>query len=288
MPSWHRDHHRRFAAAASAWHDGGVTTRAELLASRAVLRTRVRRGDARAALALARSLDRTPPRDHAAARRAYEVAAAASIADAMNALGEMLQDGRGGRRDAAAAARWFEAAARSGHDAAAANLAAALFHGDGAKRDRPAAARLWRRAARAGIASAMFDLGACLRDGEGVARDPGAALRWFRRAAARGHAGAASVVGRAYWWGRLGAPRDRARAAPFLLAAARCGDERAEALLAVILRDVTRPKDAVAARRLLRAVRGGRGAARRKIAPRTRAPRPGKLNRVGHGSRGPG
>ncbi len=85
-----------------------MASRGELSARRALLRTRARAGDARAALALARSLEKDPPRDHGAARRVYELAARGGAADAMNALGEMLRDGRGGRRDLAEAARWFE------------------------------------------------------------------------------------------------------------------------------------------------------------------------------------
>jgi uncharacterized protein len=195
-----------------------------------MLRNRIRKGDARAALALGRSLDGVPPRDHAAARRALAVAAEAGNADAQALLGELLRDGRGGRRDLAGAAKLFEAAARGGHREATANLAAALFHGEGARRDRAAAVKLWRRAAGEGLAAAMVELAECLRHGHGVPRDDTAALRWFRRAATRGHAGAAYRVGWAYWWGACGAPRDRARAAPFLLAAARKGEPRAAAL----------------------------------------------------------
>jgi TPR repeat protein len=44
-------------------------------------------------------------------------------------------------------------------------------------------------------------------------------------------------VGQAYWWGRCGAPRDRARAAPFLLAAARRGDPDGMVRLALSRRD---------------------------------------------------
>jgi uncharacterized protein len=207
-----------------------VPTRGELHAQRARLRQRARAGDARAALQLGRSLERDAPRDHAAARRAYQRAAEGGLADAQHALGELLRDGRGGPKDLRGAARAFEAAAKQGHPAAAAALAAALFHGEGLPRDRPAAVRLWRRAASAGLAGAMLELAECLRHGHGGPRDPAAALRWARRAAARGHPGAASFVGLAYWFGRCGAPRDRARAAPFLLAAARKGDEAARAL----------------------------------------------------------
>jgi TPR repeat protein len=209
-----------------------VDDRAERLARRAVLRERVRKGDARAALLLGRSLERDPPRDHAAARRAYALAAEAGLAEAQAALGEMLRDGRAGKRELPAAVALFRAAAAQGHPAAALALAGALLHGEGVARDRAAALRLYRRAAAAGSAEAAFAVAECLRDGVGVARAPGAALRWFRRAARLGHAGASAAVGQAYWWGSMGAPRDRTRAAPFLLAAARRGDARARELLA--------------------------------------------------------
>jgi hypothetical protein len=214
-----------------------VPRRADTLARRALLRTRVRAGDARAAFLLAGSLEEEPPRDRGRARQLYEVAAEGGVAEAMNALGELLRDGEGGRRDARGAARWFEAAARAGHPRAARNLGHALFHGDGVPRDRAAAARLYRRAAAAGLPAAMFDLASCLRAGHGVPRDEVAALRWLRRAAARGHARAAYCVGDAYWRGRCGAPRDRARAAPFLLAAARRGEPDAMVRVAISRRD---------------------------------------------------
>jgi uncharacterized protein len=79
--------------------------------------------------------------------------------------------------------------------------------------------------------------------GNGSPGDDVASLRWFRRAATRGHAGAAYRVGWAYWWGACGAPRDRARAAPFLLAAARQGEPRAAAM------ELARPERASAATR---------------------------------------
>lgn len=214
-----------------------MASRGDVLARRALLRTRVRRGDARAALALARSLERDAPRDHGAARRAYEAAAEAGLADAQLELAEMLRDGRGGRRDLREALRWLEAAARAGNPRAAHALGEALFHGEGAARDRAAAVRLYRRAARAGLGPAMFELGLALRAGDGVRRDEAAALRWLRRAADRGHPRAAYEVGQAYWWGRHGAPRDRARAAPFLLAAARRGDPDGMVRIALSRRD---------------------------------------------------
>ncbi|HTN53562.1 MAG TPA: sel1 repeat family protein, partial [Anaeromyxobacter sp.] len=120
---------------------------------------------------------------------------------------------------------------------ATAGLAGALLHGEGIARDRPAAVRHYRRAAAAGLPAAMHELALCLRDGLGVEADGPAALRWARRAAARGHVGAAWLVGQAYWWGRCGAPRDRTRAAPFLLAAARGGDPEAMYRLALSRRD---------------------------------------------------
>jgi TPR repeat protein len=83
----------------------------------------------------------------------------------------------------------------------------------------------------------MVALAGCLERGEGAARDEAAAVRWLRRAAARGSAEAARLVGLAYWWGRLGAPRDRARGAPYLLAAARRGDPAAMYQLALARRD---------------------------------------------------
>ncbi|HTN50809.1 MAG TPA: SEL1-like repeat protein, partial [Anaeromyxobacter sp.] len=99
-----------------------MSARADLLARRAVLRARARRGEARAALALARSLERDPPRDHAAARRALQLAAEAGLAEAMATLGEMLRDGRGGARDLAGAVHWLQAGARRGHPGATAGL----------------------------------------------------------------------------------------------------------------------------------------------------------------------
>ena len=228
-----------------------MTSRADLMARRAALRTRLRGGDARAALALARSLERDPPRDHGAARRACGLAAEAGLAEAMALLGEMLRDGRGGARDLEGAARWFAAAARRGRPEAMASLAAALQHGEGAPRDRAAAARLYRRAALAGHVPAMHELALCLR----VARVCPATTR--RRCAGYGALPRAGTRRPRPWsaWrtgGRMGAPRDRARAAPFLLAAARKGDERAAALAEA------------AKRRVAGAPRGGAGRALRR------------------------
>ena len=225
------------AAPADAWHAPAVPSRGQVLARRALLRNRVRTGDAPAALALARSLDGETPRNHAAARRAYRVAAEAGLGEAQAALGAILRDGRGGERDLAAAARWFAEGARRGSADAMAGLAAALLHGDGVRLDRPGAVRLLRRAASAGHVAAMVELAGCLERGQGAPRDEAAALRWLRRAAERGDAAAARRVGLAYWSGKQGVARDRARAAPYLLAAARRGDAAAMYRVALARRD---------------------------------------------------
>jgi uncharacterized protein len=266
---------RYLATSGGAWHDRPVPSRGQLLARRALLRTRVRGGDARAALALARSLDREPPRNHAAARRAYGVAAEAGLADGQAALGEMLRDGRGGERDLAGAVRWLAEAARRGSSAAMTALASALLHGDGTRVDPTAAVRLLRRAAAAGQQAAMVELAECLERGVGTLPDPPAALRWLRRAAAQGDPGAARAVGLAYWWGRMGAPRDRSRGASYLLAAARRGDPAAMYRLALARRDgegVTRSAPA-AESWARRAAKAGSARARGLLARLLRSPR---------------
>lgn len=94
--------------------------------------------------------------------------------------------------------------------------------------DYAAAVHQWEASAASGDAEAQYRLGEAYRLGRGVPQDLARAEHWFGLAAARGHAEASDLYGL-----MLFDRGERARAMPYVRAAADRGDARARYLLAI-------------------------------------------------------
>ncbi|WP_240529982.1 SPOR domain-containing protein [Novosphingobium sp. PC22D] len=92
--------------------------------------------------------------------------------------------------------------------------------------DYPRAVKEWERPAREGDADAMFNLAQAYKLGRGVPRDLTKAESLYEQAAAKGHLGAADNYGLL-----LFQRGERAKAMPFIIAAADRGDPRSQYLL---------------------------------------------------------
>jgi dienelactone hydrolase len=115
-------------------------------------------------------------------------------------------------RDDAMAARLFRFAADRGHPRAQWELADMMRLGLGVPRNAAAALPLLHASAGAGEAPAMNILGLLARDGTARPRDDAEAVLWFRKAAALRHEYAFYNLGRMYWEGRGGLPKDHVEA----------------------------------------------------------------------------
>lgn len=208
------------------------------------------RGDADAALSLARLERRAEAPDLRAARNWYEQAARNGSAEAAYELALLLERGASGfRKDPEAAARWMQQAAESGlpsaqlhfalmklggngrpanpHEAfawaskaaakgnadASAQVAFHLVTGTGCPRDA-AQARVWAdRSATAGSAHGQTLLGLLLLRGDGGPSDPASARKWLEKAHSKGHPQATLELARLYRDGTSGIPPEPTRAA---------------------------------------------------------------------------
>lgn len=140
------------------------------------------------------------PKRYAASTENAEVLALAEAgdADAQLALGQMYEDGRGGRPDYPAAADWYARAARQGLPLAQHRLGQLYERGLGVARDYGAAAGWYRRAAEQGLDVAQYRLGYFYEKGLGVRRDVNQAVAWYERAAAGWRSGQAFPLAPAY------------------------------------------------------------------------------------------
>jgi len=152
-------------------------------------------------------------------------AAAAGMADAQAALGQMLLDGNGVARDERAALGWFTRAAAQ-HHLMALNMVGRCYDlGWGTAMNKVRAAECYRIAAERRMGEAMYNYATLLALGDGVAEDKAAALCWLERAEALGFAKAANFVGSFAEDGWAG-PRDMQKAADRYARAAAGGDFR--------------------------------------------------------------
>lgn len=208
------------------------------------------KGDADAALSLARLERRIEVPDVHAARKWYEQAARNGSDDAAYELAVLLERGSGGfRKDPEAAARWMQQAAEAGlpsaqlhfalmklggngrsaspeeaftwaskaaakgHADASAQVAFHLVTGTGCRRDA-AQARTWaERSANAGSVHGQTLLGLLLLRGDGSPSDPAGAQKWLEKAHATGHAQATLELARLHRDGATGISPEPTRAA---------------------------------------------------------------------------
>lgn len=126
------------------------------------------------------------PKDYAAAKAAYSAAAQAGDVRAMNNLGVMAMQGRGGRVDPAEARRHFRRAAEAGSANGHYNLGLLFETGLGGAPDLVAAAYEYRMAAEMGHAMAQYRLARMLESGHGVPKSLTEARRLYEMAAVRG------------------------------------------------------------------------------------------------------
>jgi hypothetical protein len=169
----------------------------------------------------------TARKDHAEARRHYDLAAAAGYAMAFNNIGAQYEGGQGVPVNYPEAARWYRKAADAGEPAAMIDLGWLYETGHGVAKDLPEAFRLYDAAVKAGEPSAMNNLGLMFMRGTGVRRDYAEARRLFEQGAALGEAGAMNSLGVLYDEGD-GMPRNAGAARQWFEKAAALGNPEAK------------------------------------------------------------
>lgn len=199
------------------------------------------KGDAGAALSLARLERRAEVPDVHAARKSYEQAARNGSDDAAYELAVLLDRGTGGfRKDPEAATRWMQQAAEAGlasaqlhfalmklggngrsaspeeafgwaskaaakgHPDASAQIAFHLITGTGCRRDATQARTWAERSANAGSVHGQTLLGLLLLRGDGGPSDPAGARKWIEKAHSKGHAQATLELARLHRDGATG------------------------------------------------------------------------------------
>lgn len=174
--------------------------------------------------------------DIAKARKIWEEMAASGDGQAMNNLGVLYEQGRGGEADAGQAIHWFARAAQAGNAAGMSNYARLLEQGRGMPANPEEAARWFDIAARQGQPEAQYNLGYLYENGRGVTKDDAAAAAWYSRAASQHQPDALARLGHFYRLGK-GVEKNLARAALLLYAAAMEGSEAAIAELEAMARE---------------------------------------------------
>jgi TPR repeat protein len=126
------------------------------------------------------------PRDFPKAAQAYEKAASAGNARAMNILGWLYENGLGVAKDLTKAREWYEKSAALGYLYAVNNTGRMYREGWGVPQDYAKARELSEKAAAAGNTEAMVSLGWLYQNGWGVARDYAKARELYEKALAAG------------------------------------------------------------------------------------------------------
>lgn len=124
----------------------------------------------------------------------------------------------------------FEACMREalgGSATAKRNLAELYDRGHGVARSDENATRWYGSAAAAGDHESMYQLAMAYEHGHGINKDQTAAAQWYARAADAGHPLAQYAIGEAYEKGRLGLPKNKAKALEWYRLAAAQGNKAA-------------------------------------------------------------
>lgn len=164
------------------------------------------------------------------ARQYFAQAAAKGHAGAMQELGVMMAEGKGGPRDMPGALQWIEKAAAQGdlHNAAAMYWLAESHY---EAKELPQAAEWFRKSAEAGDVDAKLRFGFMLSHGEGVAQDTQKAFAMYLDAARAGNTAAMFNLGEYYNAGK-GVEQSATAARFWYLRAAMNGETDAEAKFA--------------------------------------------------------
>lgn len=120
------------------------------------------------------------------ALKLYQDAAGKGHAPAMNALGQMYQNGLGVPADPAKAVEWYQKAAEKKLAEAENNLGMMYLNGKGVARDLGEAFKHFEIAAGQGDGWGLNNLGGMYEMGWGVAADRDKALDYYKQAAAKG------------------------------------------------------------------------------------------------------
>lgn len=168
--------------ALAAYDDGDLPAAAKGFAESA------RRGEALGQfnLAMMNLRHELPGASDAQAWQLLQRAAAQNSANAENALGEMIEQGRHGGLDKAAACGWFERAAEHGHPDGALAIATCFYLGRGRTQDMAQAHRWYLEAAKAGDVGAQYLVASMFETGLGVEADDRLARYWYDAAARNG------------------------------------------------------------------------------------------------------
>jgi uncharacterized protein len=160
------------------------------------------------------------------ARQAFQRAAAAGDARAMNDMGVLYYDGHGVAKDYQRAREWYEKAAAAGNGQAMANLGYIYMEGLGVTKDYNLARQWYEKGAVAGNGRAMAHLGYMYREGIGVTKDYEQARQWLEKGVAAKDGRAMAYLGTMYEQGD-GVPKDYERARQLFEQGAAAGDGRA-------------------------------------------------------------
>lgn len=125
-------------------------------------------------------------RDVVEGARWMRAAASAGNAEAQLRLAMLLDDPDSGVTDRAEALDWFRRASEQGHPLAQRMLGTRYLRGDGVAANPQEAFRWLTSAAEAGDPGAMTNLGFAHATGTGTAKDFAQAARWYNKAAERG------------------------------------------------------------------------------------------------------
>lgn len=124
--------------------------------------------------------------DFPTALKLYQDAAGKGHAQAMNALGQLYQNGQGVEAEPAKAVEWYRKAADKKLAEAENNLGMMYLNGKGVTRDLTEAFKLFERAANRGDGWGLNNLGGMHEMGWGTAADRNKALELYKQAAAKG------------------------------------------------------------------------------------------------------
>jgi uncharacterized protein len=163
--------------------------------------------------------------DFVKAAEAWERAAAAGHAGAMNGLGWLHENGMGVAKDFGKARDWYEKSAALGNLDGVSNMGRVYREGLGVRQDYAKARELFEKAVAAGNSDAMVNLGWLYQNGWGVTRDAAKARELFEKAIAAGNLRAGNNnLGNLYLDG-LGVTRDYSKARELFEKAAAAGND---------------------------------------------------------------
>ena len=192
------------------------------------LRSQAEQGDAKAqtdlGIALAKGV--AVPRDDAAARHWFALAAAQGAAKAQYWMGALLERGRGGPRSYAEALGFYQHAADQGYPPAEVAMGRFYGRGLGVARDKTQRTDWFRRAAEHNNPAGQLALGNFYQFGDGVEKNMALARQWYERAANQNFVPAAVRLGLLYEHGN-GVPQNYAEAFRWFHLAADAGNAAA-------------------------------------------------------------